>query len=381
MKADPRWHDWRWQMSHRIVTLAQLEPWVNLTVDEKRAVSFSEGRFRMAIPPYWADLVDPNDPACPIRRQTIPTMDELKSSVHDLADPLGEEQDTVAPGVVHRYPDRILFLVNDVCAMYCRYCTRKRIVGGGYGVLRGDEFQQAMDYIRRNKKIRDVLISGGDPLTMSDERLEQIISTLRAIDHVEFIRLGTRYPVTLPQRVTPELCAMLKKYHPLWMSIHFNHPKEVTPEVHRACGRLADAGIPLGSQTVLLRGINDKPTIMMKLMHELLKIRVRPYYIYQCDLVPGSEHFRTPISTGIKIIEALRGHTTGYAVPTFVIDAPGGGGKIPLMPDYVISKSRKGILLKNYEGKVYFYPERASSEITNGALPLEMKLPQKAARR
>lgn len=351
-------NNWRWQIRHRITSLEELEKWINLTVEEKKAIQYSYGRLKMAITPHFAGLMDKNDPDCPIRRQAVPSLSEFKSSIHELSDPCGEEHDTVAPGLVHRYPDRVLLLVTDACAMYCRHCTRRRIVGTAEGTLTNTQLEQSLEYIRQNKKIRDVLVSGGDPLLLSDRKLDFLLSKLREIEHVEIVRLGTRVPVTLPQRVNQELASLLKKYHPLYMSIHFNHPKEISAETKQACAILADAGIPLGSQTVLLKGINDKPTVMMRLMQELLKIRVKPYYLYQCDLASGTEHFRTSVSVGIRVIEALRGHTTGYCVPTFVIDAPGGGGKVPISPDYIISKSRKRIIMKNYEGKVFVYPEK-----------------------
>ncbi|MFH1368948.1 MAG: KamA family radical SAM protein [Elusimicrobiota bacterium] len=350
--------DWKWQLKHRITTLQELEKWLNLSVEEKRAIQYSAGRLKMAITPHFVSLMDKNDPECPIRRQAVPALDEFKTSINELADPCGEERDTVAPGLVHRYPDRVLLLVTDACAMYCRHCTRRRIVGTSEDTLSNTHLEQALSYIRQNKKIRDVLISGGDPLLLSDTKLEQLLFKLRSIEHIEIIRIGTRVPVTLPQRINLELLGVLRKYQPLYLSVHFNHPKEISEETKKACLMLADAGIPMGSQTVLLKGINDKPAVIMKLMHELLMIRVRPYYLYQCDLAHGTEHFRTSISAGIRIMEALQGHTTGYAVPTFVIDAPGGGGKVPINPDHIISRNRKGIIIKNYEGKVFVYPEK-----------------------
>jgi lysine 2,3-aminomutase len=351
--------DWHWQLKNRITTIEQLEKYVTLTVDEKKAVNYSKScKFKTAITPYFASLMDKTDPNCAIRRQCIPTLEEFKTSVNELADPCGEEKDTVVPGLVHRYPDRVLLLVTDMCAMYCRHCTRRRIVGSSEAVMSDETFELALKYIGGNKKIRDVLISGGDPLLLPTAKLDYYLSRIRSLDNIEIIRIGTRVPVTLPQRVTPELCQMLKKYRPVYLSIHFNHPREITGEVKKACEMLVETGIPLGSQTVLLKGINDKPSIMMKLMHELLKICVRPYYIYQCDLAPGTEHFRTAVITGVKIIGSLRGNTTGYAIPTFVIDAPGGGGKVPIGPEYIISKSRNNIILKNYEGKVFVYPEK-----------------------
>lgn len=352
------WEDWRWQMRNRITKLEQISQVVNLTKEEEEGIKNAKGHMAMAITPYWATLLDPEDRTCPIRRQAIPTQDEFHVSPYEMADPCGEDSDSPAPHLVHRYPDRVLLLATESCAMYCRHCTRRRLVGHAEKVDNSPgRWDAAIEYIRSNKKIRDVLISGGDPLTLEDEVLEDLLKKLRAIPHLEFLRLGTRVPVTLPQRITESLVSMLKKYSPLWMSIHFNHPKEITRRTKIACEMLADSGIPLGSQTVLLKGINDRPSTMRRLVHDLLKIRVRPYYIYQCDLVRGTQHFRTPVEAGINIIEKLRGHTTGYGVPTYVIDAPGGGGKIPINPNYVVSQGKGKYVLRNYEGKVYTYLE------------------------
>lgn len=352
-----QWETYRWQMTNRLQTVEQLRQVIELTPSEERAVTRKSGRFIMGIPPYWAALMDRDDPTCPIRRQAVPVEEEYKLSPNDMIDPLGEDSHMPVPGLVHRYPDRVLLLVVEVCSMYCRFCTRSRVVGTTAGYSRSANIDTAIDYIRAHRKIRDVLISGGDPLTLSDERLDEVLTKLKAIPHVEFVRIGTRNPVTLPYRVTESLCEVLKKHKPVWMSLHFNHPKEVTPPVKKACGMLADSGVPLGSQTVLMKGINDRAAIMKKLFHELLKIRVRPYYIYQCDPVKGTAHFRTPVSAGLQIIEKLRGHTTGYAVPTFVIDGPGGGGKIPLMPNYVVSVKDGVWTLRNYAGKLFTYKE------------------------
>ncbi len=349
------WEDWRWQLRNRIRTKEMLAKFVSLTPEEEKGIDGSGTKLTMSIPPYFASLIDPDDPACPIRLQSVPQGAELLTAPEEMADPCGEDKNSPVRGLVHRYPDRVLFLVNEMCAMYCRYCTRSRMVGDGHRTLSMSTYEAAFDYIRSNKKIRDVLISGGDPLTLSDKVLEYIIKTVKSIPHVEFVRIGTRIPVTLPQRITTELVTMLKKYSPIWMSIHFNHPKEITKRVKFACDLLADSGIPMGSQTVLLKGINDKPHIMKKLMHELLKIRVRPYYIYQCDPILGSKHFRTPVSAGIEIMEKLRGHTTGYAVPTYVIDGPGGGGKIPVSPNYITSHENGKWTLRNYAGKEFTY--------------------------
>jgi len=355
--SEKEWNDWRWQLRHRITTLEQLKEVIDLTPEEMEGVKHSKGRLALAVTPYFASLMDPINPNCPIRRQAIPRVEEFHISKNDMVDPLGEDKNSPVPGLVHRYPDRVLLLVTDQCAVYCRYCTRRRLVGSNERSITEGNFEEVLKYLKSHRKVRDVLLSGGDPLLLENERLEEILSRLRALPHIELLRIGTRVPVTLPQRITVGLVRMLKKYHPLMISIHFSHPKEITDKVKKACNELADAGIPLGSQTVLLKGINDKPYIMKKLVHELLKIRVRPYYIYQCDLAVGTEHFRTSIATGIQIIEKLRGHTTGYAVPTYVVDAPGGGGKIPVEPNYQISKGKGNIVLRNYEGKIFEYPE------------------------
>jgi lysine 2,3-aminomutase len=311
----------------------------------------------MAVTPYFFSLIDKDDPKCPIRKQAIPRLEEFSVSSCEMVDPCGEENHSPAPGLVHRYPDRVLLIVTETCAMYCRYCTRKRLVGEEHPPMSKARFEEVLKYIRSKKSIRDVLISGGDPLMLPTDTLEGYIKELRAIPHLEIIRIGTRVPVTLPMRVDTGLVEMLKKYHPIYMSIHFTHPREITPEVERSCGMLADAGVPLGSQTVLLRSINDKPAVMKRLMQELLKIRVRPYYIYLCDPAIGTEHFRTPVSVGISIMEELIGHTTGYAVPTLVVDAPGGGGKIPIAPNYILSHTNGRVTLRNYENRIFDYIE------------------------
>jgi lysine 2,3-aminomutase len=349
------WEDWRWQIRNRIRTLEVAQKVFKLTENEIKGIQGAGDKLTMSIPAYWASLIDPNDPKCPIRLQSVPQAQEFETAPEEMSDPCGEDKNSEVHGLVHRYPDRVLFLVNEMCAMYCRYCTRSRMVGDGNHTLNTATYDAALDYIRKHKEIRDVLISGGDPLTLGDRMLEYIISSVKAISHVEFVRIGTRIPVTLPQRVTPELIAMFKKYSPIWMSIHFNHASEITPRVKHALNMIADAGIPMGSQTVLLRGVNDNPETMKKLFHELLKNRVRPYYIYQCDPITGSRHFRTTVETGINIIQNLRGHTTGYAVPTYVIDGPGGGGKIPVNPDYVVSHSNGKYVLKNFAGELYTY--------------------------
>jgi lysine 2,3-aminomutase len=355
--SEREWNDWRWQLRHRITTYEQLKEILDLTPEEIEGIKHSKGRLALAVTPYFASLMDPNNPNCPIRRQAIPRMEEFHLSKNDMVDPCGEDKDSPVPGLVHRYPDRVLLLVTDQCAVYCRYCTRRRLVGSNERSITQGNFEEVLKYLKSHRKVRDVLLSGGDPLLLENERLEEILSRLRALPHIELLRIGTRAPVTLPQRITGGLVRMLKKYHPLMISIHFTHPKEITEAVKRACSDLADGGIPLGSQTVLLKGINDKPYIMKKLVQELLKIRVRPYYIYQCDLAMGTEHFRTSVATGIQIIEKLRGYTTGYAVPTYVVDAPGGGGKIPLEPVYLVSRGKGKVVLRNYEGKIFEYPE------------------------
>jgi len=354
---DHEWNDWRWQLRNRIATLEQFEKLMRLTNEERLGVQLAGHHLALAITPYFFNLIDVNDPHCPIRRQVVPRIEETVTAPWEMMDPCGEGEHMVAPGLVHRYPDRVLFLVTDRCAAYCRYCTRSRVVGGAGEQHLHTDFSEAINYIREHKEVRDVLLSGGDPLLFSDDRLEYLLGQLRAIEHVEFLRIGTRIPIFLPQRITPELCAVLRKYHPLWMSIHTNHPKEATAEAREACGRLADAGIPLGNQTVLLSGVNDDASVMKALMHKLLMMRVRPYYIYQCDLVKGTHHLRTSVRKGLEIMEALRGHTTGYAVPQYVIDAPGGGGKVPIGPAYVLAHDAKRIIIRNYEGKVFEYPE------------------------
>ncbi len=355
--SEREWNDWRWQLRHRVTTLEQLREILELTPEEVEGIEHSKGRLALAVTPYFVSLMDPVNSNCPVRRQAIPRIEEFHVAKSDMVDPCGEDKDSPVPGLVHRYPDRVLLLVTDQCATYCRYCTRRRLVGAHERSITQGNFEEALKYLRSHRKVRDVLLSGGDPLLLENERLEEILSRLRAIPHLELLRIGTRAPVTLPQRITPGLVRMLKKYHPLMMSIHFTHPKEITEAVRRACNELADAGIPLGSQTVLLKGINDKPYVMKRLVHELLRIRVRPYYIYQCDLAVGTEHFRTSVATGIQVIEKLRGFTTGYAIPTYVIDAPGGGGKIPVEPEYLVSRGKGKVVLRNYEGKVFEYPE------------------------
>ena len=355
--TDELWNNWHWQVQNRIETLEQLKKYIKLTTEEENGVKESLKTLRMAITPYYLSLIDQSNPNCPVRKQAIPTHAETHHSAADLLDPLHEDGDSPAPGLTHRYPDRVLLLVTDMCSMYCRHCTRRRFAGQTDSSSSQDDISKAIDYIARTPQVRDVLLSGGDALMISDSRLESIISRLREIPHVEIIRIGTRTPVVCPQRITDDLVNMLKKYHPIWLNTHFNHPQEVTEESIAACERMANAGIPLGNQSVLLRGVNDCVPTMKKLVQQLVKMRVRPYYIYQCDLSMGLEHFRTPVSKGIEIIENLRGHTSGYAVPTFVVDAPGGGGKTPVMPNYVISQGPHKVILRNFEGVITTYSE------------------------
>jgi len=351
------WEDWHWQLKNRIRSKDELSQVIKLTPQEEKGINKASGRLSMAITPYWATLIDPDDANCPLRRQAVPVAEESLISPHEMVDPCAEDRDSPVPHLVHRYPDRVLLLATEHCAMYCRHCTRRRLVGEHREDNSASKFDAAIEYIRANRKIRDVLISGGDPFVQEDPEIEELLSKLRSISHVEFLRIGTRVPVTLPQRIDDKLISMLKKYAPIWVSIHFNHPKEITKRCKIACEMLADSGIPLGSQSVLLKGINDRPYIMKKLMQELLQIRVRPYYIYQCDPVRGTQHFRTPVAAGINIVEKLRGHTSGYAVPTYVIDGPGGGGKIPVGPNYILSQAKGKYVLRNYKGKIYTYLE------------------------
>ncbi|KGN95682.1 lysine 2,3-aminomutase [Porphyromonas sp. COT-108 OH2963] len=355
--SDEEWNDWKWQVKNRIETVEDLKKYISLTPEEDQGIRESLKTIRMSITPYYLSLIDPNDPHDPVRKQSIPTENELHVSPSDLQDPLHEDSDSPVPGLTHRYPDRVLFLITDMCAMYCRHCTRRRFAGQRDAASPQKRIDACIDYIARTPQVRDVLLSGGDALLMSDSKIEYILQRLREIPHVEIIRFGSRTPVVMPQRITPEFCEMVKKYHPIWLNTHFNHPNEITRESSEACARLANAGVPLGNQSVLLRGINDCTHIMKKLVHELVKIRVRPYYIYICDQSMGIGHFRTPVSKGIEIIENLRGHTSGYAVPTFVIDAPGGGGKIPVMPSYMISQSPNRVVVRNYEGVISTYTE------------------------
>jgi lysine 2,3-aminomutase len=352
------WNDWRWQNRNRIRSLEQLEKIVAVTDEERAAIARHEGPLPIGITPYYMSLIDPVDPLQGLRRTTVPTLAEFERTPGEEEDPLGEDHTSPVPGLVHRYPDRVLLLVTNFCSVYCRYCTRARLVGAsGERALKKADIDRAIEYIASTPQVRDCLISGGDPLSLDEERLEYILSRLRAIPHLEFVRIGSKQPVVQPMRVTPALTKMLRKYHPLWMSLHFTHPDELTPEVAEACGRLADAGIPLGSQTVLLKGVNDDVATLKKLFHGLLKIRVRPYYLYQCDPITGSSHFRTSVDKGLELISQLRGYTTGYAVPNYVVDAPAGGGKIAMLPDAVIGRDGDDLLLRNFRGDECRYPD------------------------
>jgi lysine 2,3-aminomutase len=351
-----KWDDWRWQLANRLNTPQELGRLIHLTADEVEGLS-APGHFRVDVTPYFTTLIDPDDPNCPIRRQVIPTGREHLPFPAEMVDSLAEEAHSPVPGLVHRYPDRVLMLVTTQCASYCRYCTRSRIVGDPAAQFSRDEYEAQIRYIAGNPQVRDVLLSGGDPLILPQRVLEDLLRRLRAIPHVEVLRIGTRVPAFLPQRITPELVEMLRRFHPLWINVHFNHPREITPQAELALARLADAGIPLGCQSVLLAGVNDCPNVMKDLVHKLVRNRVRPYYLYQCDLVHGAGHFRTPVAVGIQIVEALRGHTSGFAVPTFVIDAPRGGGKVPVMPNYLLSQSAERVVVRNFEGLISAYTQ------------------------
>jgi lysine 2,3-aminomutase len=362
-----QWNDWKWQLKNRVTTLEGLEKHLKLTPEERAGVILSGNKLSLAVTPHYFNLIERENPDCPIRRQIIPHVGEGTVSPAEMADPCGEDSHMPVPGLVHRYPDRVLFLVTDRCASYCRYCTRSRVVSGAGEQELHTDFDEAIAYLKTHTEVRDVLLSGGDPLLFSDEKLDTLLGRLRSIPHIEFVRIGTRVPIFLPQRITPELCAILKKHHPLWMSIHTNHPRELTIEVRDALAMLADHGVPLGNQSVLLAGVNDSLPVMKSLVQKLLRCRVRPYYLYQCDLIQGSAHLRAPVAKGIEIIEGLRGHTTGYAVPQFVIDAPGGGGKAPVNPGYVFFHDREKVVFRNFEGKVFEYPEVQREGITAGA--------------
>ena len=355
--SDEQWNDWRWQMANRINSYEEFAQFIDLTESETAGLK-APNKFHVDITPYFASLIDPQDPDCPVRLQVIPRAEELQAFEAQMEDSLGEDAHSPVPGLVHRYPDRVLMLVTTQCASYCRYCTRSRVVGDPTAAFfNRANYQKQLEYLRRTPQVRDVLLSGGDPLTLNPKILDELLTGLRSIPHIEIIRIGSRVPVFLPQRVTDEFVDMLRKHHPLWMNIHVNHPKEITPELVRACAKLADAGIPLGNQSVLLAGVNDHPNTMRKLVHDLVKMRVRPYYLYMADLVEGSGHFRTTLAAGLEIMESLRGHTSGYAVPTFAVDIPGGGGKVPVAPNYLLSQSHHRIVFRNFEGYLSTYTE------------------------
>ncbi len=356
---DPqRWGDWHWQSRHRLTRLTHFEQLLQLTPAERRGLELAPGKFAVSVTPHFAALMNPHDPDCPIRRQVVPRQEELVVGEGDMVDPCGEDHHSPLPGLVHRYPDRVLLLALDTCAAYCRYCTRSRLVAQGHLEPLARRLDRIVSYLEEHTEVRDVLLSGGDPLLFSDERLDALLARLRRIPHLEFLRIGSRVPCFLPQRITPELVALLRR-HRVWLSLHFSHPRELTREVAAACDLLADGGIPLGSQTVLLRGVNDAAATLKALFHGLLKMRVRPYYLYQCDPVVGTSHLRTSVATGLQIVSQLRGHTTGYAVPTYVVDAPGGGGKIPLQPE-TVSACEDGVwTLVNWEGKRFTYQDPA----------------------
>ena len=363
--SDAEWNDWRWQSRYRFRTFKQLDRVLQLSDDERTALNQGGMMLPVGITPYYMSLLSADDHNQPLRRTVMPSPNEFVRSLGEADDPLGEDGHSPVPGLVHRYPDRVLLLALDFCSTYCRYCTRSRVVGHGEIAPSEERLEAIFHYLENATQVRDVLISGGDPLALSEDKLDMILGRLRSIPHIEFVRIGTKMPAVLPQRITPELCRVLRKYHPLWMSIHFLHPDECTPESARACGMLADAGIPLGSQTVLLKGVNDEVDTMKRLMHKLLMMRVRPYYLYQCDPISGSAHFRTPVAKGLEIIRGLRGHTTGYAVPTYVIDAPGGGGKIPLQPESVVGRDGDFLVLRNFEGETFRYPDPICNETLN----------------
>ncbi len=375
---EAEWNDWHWQLKNRVTSVQQLQRLMpTLTPEELAGAQFANHKLALAITPYFFNLIDLADEQCPIRRQVIPRVEETHVAPWEMTDPCGEDSHSPVPGLVHRYPDRVLFLVTDRCAAYCRYCTRSRLVSNASGYDFHPEFEKQIAYVRDHPAIRDVLLSGGDPLLFSDEKLGYLLGRLRAIPHVEFLRIGTRIPVFLPQRITPGLCETLRKYHPLFISIHSNHPRELTSEARDALGRLADAGIPLGNQSVLLRGVNDDAAVMKAHVQKLLMCRVKPYYVYQCDLIAGSAHLRASVRKGLEVMENLRGHTTGYAIPQYVIDAPGGGGKVPVNPEYVLSRNADRVVIRNYEGKIFEYPEaRDGTPLT--APPAEIEQPELA---
>ncbi len=379
---DSLWNDWRWQFRNRITRVEQLTKFIPLSAEEQTQLKLVTMRYPLSVTPYYLSLINPDDPDDPVRKQAIPSPMEMTMGSMGLEDPLGEKEDTVVPGLIHRYPDRVLLVLTDICPMFCRHCTRKREWRNGGWVRSPGEIEAMLDYLGRHKAVRDVIMSGGDPLTLSTHHLEHIISRIRELKHIEIIRIGTRFPVVLPQRVDKDLCAMLSKYDPIWLNTHFNHVREITPEAAEACDRLLRSGVPVSNQAVLLRGINDSVEAQTKLCHTLVKIKVRPYYLFQCDEVQGTEHLRTPVETGIKIIEGMRGHTSGLAIPAFVIDLPQGGGKVPLQPDYVLAQTEGELVLRNYEERVFHYrnPSVTAQTEPPADLPKEV-LPIRVRRR
>ncbi len=370
---DNIWDDWKWQFRNRITNIGRLAQFLPLSPEEQVQLRLVTMRYPLSVTPYYLSLINPDDPDDPIRKQAVPSALEMTMGSMGVEDPLDEKTDTVVPGLVHRYPDRVLMVLTDICPMLCRHCTRKREWRNGGWVRSPAEVEAMLDYISQHKAIRDVIISGGDPLTLSTHHLEDIISRIREIRHVEIIRIGTRFPVVLPQRIDKELCAMLAKYGPIWLNTHFNHVREITPEAAEACDRLLRSGVPVNNQSVLLRGINDSVEAQTELCHGLLKIKVRPYYLFQCDEVQGTEHLRTPVEAGIKIIEGMRGHTSGLAVPTFVIDLPQGGGKVPIQPNYILAQTEGELVLRNYEGRIFRY--RNPTKLTCPESPAEVLCP------
>jgi len=374
---DVIWNDWKWQFRNRFTRVDQLDQFISLSAEEQAQLRLVTMRYPLSVTPYYLSLINPNDPDDPIRKQAIPSTMEMTMGSMGVEDPLCEKEDTVIPGLVHRYPDRVLLVLTDICPVLCRHCTRKREWRNGGWVRSHAEIEAMLDYISRHKAIRDVIISGGDPLTLSTRYLEDIISQIRKIRHIEIIRIGTRFPVVLPQRIDNELCSMLARYGPIWLNTHFNHVQEITPEAAEACDRLLQSGVPVNNQSVLLRGINDSVKAQTELCHGLLKIKVRPYYLFQCDEVQGTEHLRTSVEVGVKIIEGMRGHTSGLAIPTFVIDLPHGGGKVPLQPDYILSQTEGELVLRNYEGHIFHY--RNPTKLACHELPTEVLYPASSA--
>jgi len=369
-----KWYDWKWQLANRIMDVESLNKHFPLSNEEKENITKVLTKFRMAITPYYLSIIEQNNINDPVRKQAIPSIYETIIDPTDMMDPLHEDVDSPVPGLTHRYPDRVLLLTTHICSMYCRHCTRRRKVGDNEDShFPKEQLEKGLEYIKNTPEVRDVIVSGGDPLTMSDNQLDWLLGEIRKIDHVEIIRIGTRTPVVMPMRITENVCNILKKYNPVYVNTHFNHSNEITEDAKNACEMMADHGLVLGNQTVLLRGVNDNPAIMKKLMHDLLKIRVKPYYIYQCDLSEGISHFRTPISTGIQIVENLRGHTSGLAVPHFVVDTPGGGGKVPVMPNYIISQSPDRIILRNYEGRIVTYNQPSVQKVSPAKAPDDIK--------